>query len=1020
MINQYEIIALNNGVASINDAGDAVDLKEGGLSLDTYGDFKVSLNYQIDDILDITKRNTSFSKTIKLPGTPTNNRFFKSIYDVNIDVVYFNPAKRIPVIVRVGASDVMTGYMQLMNINIDNQEITYEVSIAGSFKDIISTISDYNLDILDLSEYNHTRNKQTIIDSWDYDIYKWGSLQNVENKGEGYVYPYIINGNSDDIYDSAYIYDLYPAIYIKTIFDKIVKFAGYTYTSDFLDTEYFKKLIMPYAGDKIQITAEEEENRTVNIGSSDYAIEAFTPYRKNDTDWYYNNDDSWYTPFQRESGTVDDNGTELTFSDNDNQWYTDSPIPYNGKYTCATTGYYDIQAVCKLVPRYLRDNGNDIRWNDGEFEFRWQLILYRANGTSMVIDSSYDANDPNNVYGVILFSPSDGSNHNSPWTDFDAGQTIDANGTNILLEAGDVIRLRYGFRHPGALDWKGTDSRMYARLLIYQSIDGGFSKFSVTPTSNDSLGNDSINMNQILDSNIKMKDFFMDIVKMFNLVVQDNPNKIGDLIIEPRDDFFKSRQRVLNWDEELKLDNDSTVKITPMSELDAKSYLFTYKKDDDFYNKEYTSEVQRTYGDYEIAIQNDFSDRVNKMEIGFSPTPDASTYINGRVAPYFVEADGEEFKPKKVKRRILFYGGPIDCEGFRLKDFPDETGTLVTQYPYVGMWDHPTSPRYDLGFGRTDKIYWNSSIYPNNNLFEQFHKQTMQNIIDLNSKLLECTVHLTPKDIADFDFRDIVFLLGSYWRVNKIKDYNPVQTDRLTKVVLYKIIDLDVQAPTQVSVPTSNASCPTDMISKRTKRGWVTVSASGQEVTADCCKSVGGNFVNGVCVLKDFTNPHPVKPVGGIKPADKPYIHRGGLDVVAISDKNGPTTNQRNGTSRNSLGVTTIGKNNYVPPGSENSIIIGDDNTIAAGVTGSIIIGDGISATESGAFYLGDIKLDQTGNIVFTGIHIIDGGEDEVFDLGKTNLIDVIDGTVDDVRNPGGDSKARTIIDGDDTDPFGN
>jgi hypothetical protein len=83
-------------------------------------------------------------------------------------------------------------------------------------------------------------------------------------------------------------------------------------------------------------------------------------------------------------------------------------------------------------------------------------------------------------------------------------------------------------------------------------------------------------------------------------------------------------------------------------------------------------------------------------------------------------------------------------------------------------------------------------------------------------------------------------------------------------------------------------------------------------------------------------------------------------------------------------------------------------------VTGAFVIGDGINADENGAIYIGDIKINQDGNILRTGIVIIDGGEDEVFDFLKTNPIEVIDGTIDSVRNPGGDSYTRIIIDGGD------
>jgi hypothetical protein len=1021
-VNKYEIIALDSGGVTVDGNGNIIPIKDNGRTLETYGDIDISINYQIDDILDITKRNTAWTKTITLPGTPDNNKFFKHIYDVNIDNVTFNPAKRIPVLIRIGTNDVLKGFMQLMNVVIENKQIDYEVSIAGSFRNIISSVGDYGLAQIDLKEYNHTRTKQSIVDSWDYNVFFNEVLTSFNEPGKGYVYPYIVNGNSQDIWDKVYVYDLFPAIYVKTVIDKIFEFAGYSYTSEFFNSDYFKKLILPFAGDRLQLTAEEVNQRKVAVGvTPNYqtSYREFVPYRQNGTSWWYNSQGGgggsatnhpYFFPLTRESGTVTDNNSDLIFRDDENQFTL-------SQFTCANNGYYNIEVYANLVAEYLQANDNDIGYDGGQFEWRYKLELVRVNGSVITLDSSIDLSDPNDIYGVMFFSPSTTSDQPSPWIDEDTDLTIDMSASNVFMEAGDKVRVLVGFRHPSALNWDGLDSNMYARLLLKPFRDGTFTKFKVEAASTDSIGDDFINMNQILNQNIKMKDFLLDIVKMFNLVIQDDPNKIDNVIVEPRDQFFKSRQRVLDWDAEKKLDNNSDIKITPMSELDAKTYRFTYQQDDDFYNKEYFSETKRVYGDLDIDILNDFSDKINKMEIKFAGTPNSQQFIDGRVAPFFVEYDGEQFKSKKIKQRILFYGGKLPCNQLLLKDYPNQVASqtlTLTEYPYCGMWDHPTNPQWDLAFGRTDKIYWNSNdIYPNQNLYEKFHKQTIQNIIDVNSKLLECSVYLTPKDVSDFDFRDIIFLLGSYWRVNKIKDYNPVQSDRLTKVVLYKIIDLDIISRYQVEVPVSNKSCPVDLKSKRTKLGVVAFSPSGQEVTEDCCKQLGGTFTNGACYLK-FITPTPIGSLDALITKRSTVNITGGLTTVPTSNPDGPIVLKRFNTARNTIGVQTYGYNNYVAPGSANGVIYGSNSTIAPNLQGTIVFGDNISATQSGTIYLGGIKIDQTGNITRTGINIIDGGEDEVFEPTKTNMIDIVDGTIDSVRNPGGDSKSRVIIDNSD------
>jgi hypothetical protein len=109
------------------------------------------------------------------------------------------------------------------------------------------------------------------------------------------------------------------------------------------------------------------------------------------------------------------------------------------------------------------------------------------------------------------------------------------------------------------------------------------------------------------------------------------------------------------------------------------------------------------------------------------------------------------------------------------------------------------------------------------------------------------------------------------------------------------------------------------------------------------------------------------------------------------------------------------GENNYVDAGASNSIIVGTNNSIPSGVTNSMVIGDNISNPTSNSLIVGDIKISSDG-IGYYYVYLIDGGLDTVMDEGKTNLIDIIDGTYNSVRNYGGDSKLRPIISGANTD----
>lgn len=979
----------------------------------------ISLNYAIDDILDISKRNTSFSKSITIPGTPNNNKFFKDIYNVNIDNRTFNPVKRMNVEILVGTNSVMSGFMQLIEINNLNGNISYTIQIAGSLKNLITSASESTLSNLDLSRYNHIRSKDNIMKSWDGYNTVNGSLKRTGD-GEGYFYPYIVNGNSKDIWSNWYVYDAFPAVYLRTIILEILDYLDLTVTSKFLDSEYLRKIIVPFNKDKLQLSEKEVNDRKCIIGitptnftggGNNYAFAG--PFQTRGSQLFQSIDQNYQIGYpnnqmNRESGVN-------YFQDNENQFA-------NSFFTCSKAGTYDINIDLKCFPCiYRTDNSiTTAEFKEGNFTYRYEMYVERANGTRTLLDSSISTAEPT---GVLKFQISAGEkNIQTPYFDLATPLVMTTSASNIFLGVGDKIKFAYYYRYPQEVKWMGlSDEKKTFTLAFKDSFDGAFSKFTVVPSSNESYGNDLINMNQVLDGSIKIKDFFLDFCKTFNLLVLDNPNKPNDLIIEPRDDFFASKQQVLDWDEEKKLDNNSNVKIMPMSELDAKIYEYTYSTDEDFYNKKYTEETKKVYSVYKEEVENDFSDKTQKTSILFAPTPCSSVGISSRVAPFFCSYSNEEFSPMKTKVRLLFKK-MVDCNPFYLMDAPGQASTTLTKYPYAGTYDTPINAVYSLDFGRNSKLYWDAGVnIPNQNLFEKFHKQTLNSIKDVNAKMMECYLYLTPKDIANFDFRNIIFLKNSYWRVVKIQDYNPTRSDALTKVVLYKIVDLNIIGKFQVQVPTSNSSCPVDVIMKPSGNRHIYVSDSGLEVTQDCCKQLGGTFINGVCQVSYGR----VKP-GGIYSSGKPIKDRtfpervnlttkeiiGGNNTVPILDRNGPKELSKWNSSRETVGaIKTNGKGNYVPRNSGNGFILGDNSSITPNVSNAMVIGNGITATEDNTFYFNGIKINESGNILHTN-YIIDAGIDEVFNFNKVNPIEIIDGGLNSVRNPGGASYARPIIDG--------
>ena len=1035
MINQFKIIA-------------------GNTILDTYDNETILLNYSIVDITDIASRNTSYTKEITLPGTPLNNEYFKQIFDVNIDIgiTSYNPKRAIPAKIVIGGSTVFQGNLQLLSITKNQKQVEYNIVLTGILKNLLYNFADYTLQQLDLSEYNHQRSKTTIQNSWDYQIVKNASSYDASNLGEGYVYPYIIYGNSQDVNLVSYVYDNYPAVYCKTVMDKLFKFAGYTYTSSFFNSDYFKKLIIPYINDNFQLNEEQFSALTTTVGvnviskveggspalsNQYYSYEQATggnsvtgfrqlhPVRRRaaNTGWGTNATVGYYLPLDLQTGSVDNEPMQNPFG----RWVNINSAPNQSTsyYQCTQDGFYKIEFEFSFIMKYINMLGGNFRFHAGSFEYYSRIWLKRLNQPATVIDQA-----PVTIPGQFQASP---GTHSTPWYDTQTILDISQGVPSIYLNSGDKIYIEFLFNYPKAVQWKsqsGTfiSDSILAVPVVTASNSGLPNYFKVEPVSNNiATPVIDINLSQILP-NMKMKDFFMSIVKMFNLYVYDNPFKENDLIIEPMDLFYFSKRRFKDWTS--LLDRDSDVSIVPMSELDVRNYKFTYTDDNDYFNEQYTEETKLIYGEETINFVNDFSNEEKKIDISFSPTPDSSLFIGNRVSPYFTSIENNVFTPQRPKPRILFYSGTKGCTYYQLKDDPTDTSPVgLLKYAYCGMWDDPFDPKYDLGFGKTGKIYWNSVIYPNNTLTELWYKTTFNEIKDVNGKLLTGYFYLSVKEINEFDFRDIIYLDGQYWRVNKIIDYDPVSIDKLTKVELYKITDIQFYPLQQQDTSTSDYDCPTDIVGVfTTQNGYIYISHSGLPLTPACCQQVGGVFSNGLCKRQN--------QVGGVGTPSTPYSVNPVRDIVGpgggigsggnVINPTSPSTNPKKNASIpnerpvsslkdqnaiNSPNILVQGKKNYIPTKVENAIVLGNNNTIIPSLNNVLVVGDNISPSKPNSIVVGDLLI-TTDGISYNTPYIIDGGLNTVMNVAKTNLIDIIDASLNSVREFGGDSKLRPIIDG--------
>ena len=756
-----------------------VEVRIEGRRLDVFEGFDFSFNYGIADIRNREKRSTEYSKTIKCPATKNNDALFGHIYDVNISNNYdanttninvnFNPNKKAEARVIADGVEVMAGVVQLRKIVQKGHAYTYEVVFIGKLLNIFSVLGDKELSgvdengvkYLDLSQYDHDFTYQNQVDSWSAPV------------GDGYVYPLIDWGygnvyapNGSRIYQVS---ELRPAIYVKTLVNAIFDFAGFTYTSNFFNSVIFNRLIVPLTK-KMNLPDNQVEQRTFRAVKSlpqiMHRFQSITPNTFGNEQLFVG------AGYMAKLCFEDDNN--LGF-DNNNQYRIlsqQSPfVPYN--YNAENNYIF----VCQ----------EPLRHDTFKCSVDLQITKNYAFGTQVYEGTVQIVKWINALQTLEVVAESPFYWDISGAVGQTQTQTVYVEG-DAFTQDNDQVYVRLN-SDPQANGYKPDfRNQVGGDYWLDFRCTGGY--FENEPITDELFEGDEVTLSDHLPD-VEMREFLVSIFKMFNLYVEVDPNNEKNLLIETRDTFY-SQGGTKDWTYKLARDRDIT--LEPLGVLTDREYIYTYSEDGDYYNERYQSNRGHVYGRARIEVDNDFVQSSKEVEVVFSPSPLVNDNPSNRIIPAIWDADIEEgAKPTDTNIRIMYYGGLLPSNPVwkhrRLFPFYDFDTNV---YPYAGHWDNPLTPNIDINFGLPYELYYQSNGYISNiivtnaNLYNIYHRNYINEVTDKDSKVMTAMFYLEPTDINTLDFRDQIVIDNSYWRLNKVMNYNPFK-EGLTKVELIKI-----------------------------------------------------------------------------------------------------------------------------------------------------------------------------------------------------------------------------------------
>ena len=253
--------------------------------LDLYDTEPIKLNLSIEDITNADATSV-FSRTFKVPATRNNNEFFKTAFEV--DGIDYDVTVKKPAEILVDGAEFRQGHIRLQKvyINDDLDKTDYELLFLGETRDFSTVIGDKPLcellmPDLQARNYDGTPRNPTITDieqSWQafpQDAQVDGN--GLPNAGLAYgniIYPLIDHGNlyeedgslptgwsdiavgtsqafAKDANNNSYPLPtsrLKPMIRAKRVWDQIFEDAGYTYTSEFINSARFHQMYISAFG----------------------------------------------------------------------------------------------------------------------------------------------------------------------------------------------------------------------------------------------------------------------------------------------------------------------------------------------------------------------------------------------------------------------------------------------------------------------------------------------------------------------------------------------------------------------------------------------------------------------------------------------------------------------------------------------------------------------------------------------------------------------------------------------------
>jgi hypothetical protein len=721
------------------------------------------LTFNISDIKDLSSRKGNKSKTITLPGTRVNHQLMTSVFlltatekisTTTSGIVNFDPSIKATCQYYQNGLLEFNGIAQLMECKLNNGTWSFEITMVSDTIDYIAQLKKVKVNELDYSEYDHNLILVDQQETWNGFNQINGVSTSIKTgadwNGEGYYYGLIDYGYSRPTPDTFAVDNIPLQVFVYGILKKIFDFAGITWSSNFLESQRFKRLLLAYYGGALPtITAgdslTDSATTTENNNAGGFIINGTTASE------YMQGTQDTFLP----AANFYDNYDATIVTDPSSQVIANNPL----KFRASSSGLFQVT--------YSGTHDIDFSFMTGVTLYCDYSVILMTKKNNVLIgnDVIYSGLLNMGIMPVATVSFT-----------FSTSQTI-----NMLINDELTFEIRLD-RNQGQIFGAAVAPLSFTQTVTSTgvSLDIIKSQQALTPGS-------AVTLNPFLPD-MTCDVFLKGIITAFNLYLKPDANNPTILEIEPLADFYNGSDNAIDWT--YLVDKSKEIKVTPTINFASKDYNFLFEKEDDYWNTQYVNAFIEQYGSFTLSSQSQYATDTTDMKLPFGQHPLALIDTTNLIVPRFYQVNFDEFGNgqivlKKGKSFIVQLGEMRAGNWIHR----NESGIDIPQtiYPYVGHLDDIDNPTFDFNFGVPEVVYYPATIYTSNNLY-QYHERFIKEIVSRFGKMLTLYATIDSDIINRLDFRNLINIDAVVYRLQKINDYDSGK-GQSTLIELIRIIE---------------------------------------------------------------------------------------------------------------------------------------------------------------------------------------------------------------------------------------